>query len=221
MGRQIHFTIDTRRFSHGEIVVKTGTATITGLKLIERLYPYDRLGSFKCSDPFLNRLWAMCARSCEVLSEDSYVDCADRERVEWMDDDPPGFDITRTAMAGPGANGQPAYSDPRLLAEMVRRTALTLQPDGWVKAHTCSDRYDIHAKMEDRACEWVAGIRRYYDATGDTALIREIWPAVVAQMTYLLERRAPRGLVRARDWVVWGNPLGYVTGETTTLNVFV
>ena len=29
------------------------------------------------------------------------------------------------------------------------------------------------------------------------------------------------GLVRARDWVVWGNPLGYFTGETTTLNVFV
>ncbi len=78
----------------------------------------------------------------------------------------------------------------------MRRTALTLQPDGWVKAHTCSDRYDIHAKMEDRACEWVAGIRRYYEATGDTALLREIWPAVTAQMEYFLERRTPRGLVR-------------------------
>jgi hypothetical protein len=75
--------------------------------------------------------------------------------------------------------------------------------------------------MEDRACDWVAGIRRYYDATGDTALLREIWPAVVAQMNYFLDRRTPRGLVRARDWVVWGNPLGYATGETTTLNVFV
>ena len=219
-GTQTHFTIDTCGFSHGEIVVKTGAATITGLKLIERLYPYRQVGSFQCNDPFLNRLWAMCARSCEVLSEDSYVDCADRERVEWMDDDPPGFDITRTVMAGPPANGRPVYSDPRLLEELVRRTALTLQPGGWVKAHTCSDRYDIHAKMEDRACDWVSGIRRYYEATGETALIREIWPAVAAQMNYFLERRTPRGLVRARDWVVWGNPLGYVTGETTTLNVF-
>ena len=43
-GRQTHFTIDTRGFSHGEILVKTGAATITGLKLIERLYPYNRLG---------------------------------------------------------------------------------------------------------------------------------------------------------------------------------
>ncbi len=41
------------------------------------------------------------------MSEDSYVDCADRERTEWMDNDPPGFDITRTALAGPGAGGRP------------------------------------------------------------------------------------------------------------------
>lgn len=220
-GPQRHFAIDSRGISQGTIEVKSGKATVTGFKLIERLYPYDRVGSFTCSDPFLNKLWAMCARSGEVLSEDAYVDCADRERVEWMDCDPPGFDITRTEMAGPGKDGKPLYGDARLLGEMVRRTALTLQPEGWVKAHTCSDRYDIHAKMEDRACEWVAGIRRYFDATGDASLVREIWPAVVTQMDYFLERRTPRGLVRARDWVVWGNPLGYMTGETTTLNAFV
>ena len=221
-GPQTYFTLDSMGTTQVEIVVKRGRATINGFKLLERLYPYTRLGSFKCNDPFLNRLWEMCARSCEVLSEDSYVDCADRERVEWMDDTPPGFDITETAMAGPaGADGNIVFSDPRLLEELVRRTGLTLQPDGWVKAHTCSDRYDIHAKMEDRACDWLAGLRIYYEATGDTKVIKEIWPAVVAQMNYFLERRTPRGLVRARDWVVWGNPLGYYTGETTTLNVFV
>jgi alpha-L-rhamnosidase len=220
-GAQEYFPIDTRGITSGTVVSEKGTVTITDFKLIERLYPYDRVGTFECSDPFLNQLWAMCARSCEVLSEDSYVDCADRERVEWMDDDPPGFDITRTAMAGPGADGKPVFSDPRLLGELIRRTAMTLQPDGWVKAHTCSDRFDIHAKMEDRACDWVSGIRRWVDATGDLARVREIWPAVAAQMDYFLKRRTDKGLVSARDWVVWGNPLGYATGQTTTLNAFV
>jgi alpha-L-rhamnosidase len=42
------------------------------------------------------------------------VDCADRERTEWMDDDPPGFDLTRTAMAGPRADGSKIYSDASL-----------------------------------------------------------------------------------------------------------
>jgi len=221
-GAQSHFTIDSCGVMRGAIVVAKGNVTVTGFKLMERLYPYDRLGLFQSSDAFLNQLWEMCARSCEVLSEDSYVDCADRERVEWMDDTPPGFDITRTVMAGPaGADGKPVFSDPRLLGELVRRTALTLQPEGWVKAHTCSDRYDIHAKMEDRACDWVTGIRLYYEATGDADRVREIWPAVVAQMNYFLQRRTERGLVSARDWVVWGNPLGYITGQTTTLNAFV
>ena len=220
-GKQTHFTIDTCGFSHGEITVKTGTATVTGLKLIERLYPFNIIGRFKSNDEELNRLWVMCARSDQALSEDSYVDCADRERVEWMDDDPPAYDITRTAMAGVDGSGQVVYSDARLLKELIRRTALTLQPEGWVKAHTCSDRYDIHAKMEDRACEWVAGIRRYYDATGDRALIREIWPAVVAQMNYFLERRSSRGLVIAREWVMWNNPMSYETCEGTGLNAYV
>jgi len=221
-GPQTYFTIDSIGTTKVEIAVKQGRATITNFKLMERLYPYTRLGAFTCNDPMLNQLWEMCARSCEVLSEDSYVDCADRERVEWMDDCPPGFDLTQTVMAGPaGANGKPVFSDPRLFEELVRRTGLTLQPDGWMKAHTCSDRYDIHAKMEDRACDWVEGLRRYYEATGDPKVLQEIWPAVVAQMDYFLRRRGDRGLVSARDWVVWGNPLGYLVGQTTTLNVFV
>jgi hypothetical protein len=221
-GPQTYFTLDSMGTTNVVFFVNQGQVTISDFKLYERLYPYTRLGKFSCNDDFLNQLWEMCARSCELLSEDSYVDCADRERVEWMDNTPPGFDLTRTVMAGPAeVAGQTIFSDPRLLETLIRRTGLTLQPDGWVKAHTCSDRYDIHAKMEDRACAWVEGMRLYYEATGRTQVIKEVWPAVVAQMNYFLERRTPRGLVRARDWVVWGNPLDYVTGETTTLNVFV
>ncbi|MGN6726059.1 MAG: alpha-L-rhamnosidase-related protein [Tepidisphaeraceae bacterium] len=221
-GTQQYMSLDTCGTMRGSITVKKGSVTLTDLRAVERRYPFERVGSFDCSDPFLNRLWAMGARSCEVLSEDAYVDCADRERVEWMDNDPPAFEVTRVAMAGPGrVGGGRVYSDPRLLQELIRRTALTLQPEGWVKAHTASDRFDIHAKMEDRACDWVTGMRRYYDATGDQQTLREIWPAVVAQMDYFLKCRTERGLVSARDWVVWGNPLGYAVGETTTLNAFI
>jgi hypothetical protein len=40
-------------------------------------------------------------------------------------------------------------------------------------------------------------------------------------MNYFLERRTSRGLVLAREWVVWGNPVGYVTLEGAGLNAFV
>jgi alpha-L-rhamnosidase len=220
-GRQTYLSSDTHGFFGGSITVKSGRVTIQSLKLVERLYPFDVAGSFKSNDEALNKLWALCARSCQVFSEDSYVDCADRERTEWMDDDPPAFDVTRTAMAGPKPGGGPLYSDPRLLEELLRRTALTVQPDGWVKAHTCSDRFDIHAKMEDRECDWVEGARRYYESTGNPAIIREIWPVIVRQMNYFLARRTPRGLVLAREWEVWGNPIGYVTCEGAGVNAFI
>jgi alpha-L-rhamnosidase len=213
-GRQIYVSTDTHGFKDGTIKVNSGRITIYSFQPVERIYPF-------ASDPLLNKLWGVCARSLQVMSEDSYVDCADRERTEWMDDTPPCYDVTRTAMAGPGENGAKIYGDPRLLEELLRRTALTLQPDGWVKAHTCSDRFDIHAKMEDRACDWVEGARLYYESTGNAAPIREIWPALVAQMNYFLDRRSSRGLVIAREWVVWGNPMGYQTCEGAALNTFV
>ena len=220
-GLQTYISSDTRAFDGGEITVKSGKIKILDLKLVERLYPFDLVGSFKSNDPLLDRLWAVCARSLQILSEDAYVDCADRERAEWMDCDPPAFDVTRTAMSAPGPDGKPRFADARLLGTLLRRTALSVQPDGWVKAHTTSDRFDIHAKMEDRSCDWVQGARRYYESTGDATLIKEIWPVIVRQMDYFLERRTPRGLVLGREWVVWGNPVGYVTCEGAGLNAFV
>ena len=222
-GRQVYITSDSRGLAEGAIVVTSGRITVHALSLVERLYPFDVAGRFHSSDPRLDRLWALCARSAQVLSEDAYVDCADRERVEWMDCDPPAFDVTRTALAGPPATpgGPPRCVGARLLGALLRRTALTVQPDGWVKAHTASDRFDLHAKMEDRACDWVQGARRYLDSTGDLALIREIWPVIVRQMDWFLARRTPRGLVLAREWIVWGNPVGYVTCEGAGLNAFV
>jgi alpha-L-rhamnosidase len=220
-GRQVYITSDTHGFAQGSLKVTSGKIKLNSFKVIELIYPFDCGGSFNSSDPLLNKLWSVCARSLQVMSEDAYVDCADRERTEWMDCDPPDFDITRTAMAGPGEGNAKIYADPRLLKEMLRRTALTLQPGGWVKAHTCSDRFDIHAKMEDRACDWVEGARRYYESCGDKALIKEIWPAIAAQMQYFLDRRSPRGLVIGREWVIWGNPVGYQTCEGAGLNAFV
>lgn len=220
-GKQTYISTDTHSIFEGGIRVKSGRVTLQSVKFVERLYPFDQVGTFESSDPLLNQLWKTCVRGLEITSEDAYVDCADRERVEWMDCDPPAFDVTRVAMAGSTADGKEIFADPRLLGEMLRRTAYTLQPGGWVKAHTSSDRFDIHAKMEDRACDWVEGARRYYESCGQTEVIREIWPAIVAQMNYFLDRRTSRGLVLAREWVVWGNPVGYQTCEGTALNAFV
>lgn len=220
-GLQNYTTFNTYGTKHFVIYVTNGSFKLTQLKVVERRYPFKRVGSFTSSEKVLNSLWDRLTRSLQIISEDAYVDCADRERVEWMDCDPPAFDVTRTTMAGPDFNGKKMYADARLLKQMLRRTALTQGPDGRVKAHTCSDRWDIHGYMEDRACDWVEGARRYYESTGDKTFIREIWHQITKQLNWFLTRRTERGLVKAREWEVSTNPLRYQVCEGTGLNAFV
>lgn len=211
---------DTFAFNTLSISVQTGQVNHLKTRLVEVLYPFQRAGTFQCNDVVLNRVWDLTARSLELLSEDAYTDCADRERSEWMDCDPPMYDATRVMMAGPGTNGAPVWSDPRLFANMLRRVALTQEPDGMLRARTCSELVDIHTRMEDRACDWVEGLRKYYEATGDAALIRELWPECDRLLAFFARLRAPDGLVKAREWVAWDNPMSYATCEGAANNAF-
>ena len=204
-----------------KIRITAGHIRIHAAKAVEVRYPFDRVGAFRCSDQFLNQLWSICARSLEVLSEDSYVDCADRERVEWTDDSPPAFDCTRVIMRGPDEGGQTHWGDGRLLAGLLRRIALTQQPDGQLKAHSCSERFDIHAIMEDRSCDWVVLLREYLESSGDAALVQELWPTLVRLLAWYRMRTTRRGLVLAREWEVWDNPLRYQICEGAGLNAMV
>ena len=90
-----------------------------------------------------------------------------------------------------------------------------------MKAHHPSDRWDIHGYIEDYSCLWIQGLRTWHDNTGDLELVRETWPAVTAQLKWFLDRRTERGLVKAREFVYFGNPLCYKVCEGATLNAFL
>ena len=219
-GRQSYMSGDTFGFKYLVVRLKSGQTTIHGVRVINRLYPFDVAGTFHCNDPLLNQLWTNCVNTIRVCSEDAYVDCATRERVEWMAD---GYAVayrtTRVALVGPGDGGQPLYADPRLLRNLLRHIGQSLQPDGRLKAHHPSDRWDIHGYIEDYSCLWVQALREYYDHTGDLALARELWPALTAQIQWFLDRRTTNGLVTAREFVYPGsNPLCYQVCEGTTFN---
>ncbi len=220
-GRQRWMGGDTFAFDALSVRVDSGRADIGGIGVVEVLYPFERVGSFTCSDPLLNRIWELTARSLEVLSEDAYTDCGDRERSEWMDCDPPMYDATRVMMAGPDGKGGKVWGDPRLFANMLRRVAYTQEPDGMLRARTCSDLIDIHTRMEDRACDWVDGLRKYYEATGDKDLIRELWPFAERLLDWFAARRTENGLVKAREWIAWDNPMSYAECEGAANNAFI
>ena len=222
-GLQSYMSGDTFGFKYLVVRLKSGQAKLHGVRLVNRLYPFDMVGSFRCNEPLLNQLWSNCVNTIRICSEDAYVDCATRERTEWMAD---GYAVayrtTRVALAGPSEGGQPRYGDPRLLRNLLRHIGQSLQPDGRLKAHHPSDRWDIHGYIEDYSCLWVQGLREYYDHTGDAELVRELWRPLTEQLRWFLDRRTTNGLVKARDFVYPGsNPLCYKVCEGTTLNGYV
>lgn len=220
-GRQSFVTGDEWGCHYVTLRCAVGRVKVLGLTMTDRRYPFQRVGRFACSDPFLNRLWEMAVNTIEATCDDAYGADA-RERNEWLQDPAqPNFITSRVALAGPGEGGRPVYSDPRLLKNLLRHIALSQTPDGRLKAHSISDRWDIHGYIEDYACQWVESLRLYWLATGDDAFVREMWPALVRQMRWFLDHRTPRGLVSARQYTSFDDPLAYVTCEGTALNAFV
>jgi hypothetical protein len=222
-GRQTFITGDEWGCHYVAVRCASGSLTLNGLSFVDRRYPYTRAGEFTSSDPIFNQLWTNAVNTIELATDDGYG--ADpRERNEWLQDPAqPNFITSRVADAGPSTNGGLQYSDPRLLKNLMRHIAWTTNQtgDGRLKAHSCSDRWDVHGYIEDYACQWIESLRLYHDATRDTNFVMEMWAPLTNQIAWFLTRLTTNGLVSAREYASFDNPLAYLTCEGATLNAFV
>ncbi|MEE9432251.1 MAG: trehalase family glycosidase, partial [Melioribacteraceae bacterium] len=83
--------------------------SISKAGMVRQVYPFEQVGSFKCSDTLLNRIWGAGWRTLQLCAEDSYTDTPFRERGLYAGDMLPEAVIT-TAVTG----------DTRLLAHSLR-----------------------------------------------------------------------------------------------------
>ncbi len=218
-GEQQCMPIDSFGCRYLKFTAANGPVRIDRVLFVDRGYPFAHVGSFESSDDFLNDLWKRSTRTLQLTSDDGYMDCALRERAEWMGDAAVvQYPVSRVVFAGPEL---PHRSDARLIKGMIRRIAQSQLPDGRLKAHHPSDRFDIHAYIEDYSCLWVQTLREVYEHTGDAEIVRDVWPALVKQMELLLSTRQANGLVLGREFVIFDNPLKYKVCQGATLNAFV
>lgn len=221
-GLQSYMSSDTFGFRYLNIRVVNADITLNSIKFTSRLYPNIKVALFKCDDEFLNKTWEMASYSTAVLSEDGYVDSA--ERAEWMGDvGMIQYQASRKVISGPGDKaGDIVYSDSRLMRNMLRHTIESQQPDGRLKGHHPSDRWDLHGYIEDYSCLWVYGLRLYYDNTADMDFLKEAWPALEGQMKWFIDRKNKSGLITAREFLIHlDNPLRYQICQGATLNAFI
>jgi alpha-L-rhamnosidase len=216
-GTHRYRTIDPFGITDAALIISTTKPiALKNLHFFNSIYPFEIKGRFVSSDSILNRLWAMSVHTLQQVSEDGYQDCP-WERAEWMGD--AGiieYPLTRVAMVG--SDG--VYSDPRLMRKMIRDIAQSADNKGRIKAHHPSDRFDIHAYIEDYSCIWMQSLREYYEYTNDSAFVREMWPVATNLMKWFLNQKAASGLINAREFVIFDNPLKYKTCEGATVNAF-
>lgn len=63
--------------------------TLKDLSAHEAIYPAKPIGRFACSDPLLEQIYQLSARTINLCMEDAYTDCPWRERAQWVGDAQP------------------------------------------------------------------------------------------------------------------------------------
>jgi alpha-L-rhamnosidase len=154
-------------------------------------------GSFECSDPMLNSLWKKSQRTLYITMRDSYMDCPDRERAQWIGD--VSNELVEVFYAlSPSAN--------LLTRKCAREFADWQKADSVMFAPAPAGNWDRELPQQTMAFMGL-GNWNYYMGTGDEATIKYVFPASKRYMhKWKIE---DDGLVQYRtgawDWGDWGD----------------
>ncbi len=123
--------------------------------------PFDtkKSGSFCSSDNLLNKIWEVSAYTMDLTTREFFMDGIKRDRWTWSGDAIQSYLMNYYL---------------RFDTECVKRTIRQLRGKDPVTAH-------INTIM-DYTFYWFKSIADYYQYTGDSDFVREIWPRMVSMM---------------------------------------
>ncbi len=147
--------------------------TIKQIGVIEQVYPYEKIGSFECSDPMFNKIWELGWRTLRVCSEDSYTDTPFRERGLYAGDALPEYAITLVTSG-----------DSRLMKKSLR-----LFQDMYLEEMSSGK----DNKHNDFILKTLIELYWYYKYTGDTAFTKELYLNYKTHLNNLEDKRSDKG----------------------------
>jgi hypothetical protein len=189
-GRQEHELFAPRAFRYMQIDVRNAAGPIrVAVRLNESGYPVEYRGRFVCSDPQLNRIWALGRRTVELCMDDGYMDCPWRERGQWWGD-------SRVE----GITTYYAFGDASLVRRAIAQIGQGQREDGitpGVYPSCFENRW-----LPDFCLIWVLTLDDYCRHTGDLSLAEQTWPRVVRSLNYFQQFLDAAGLLRdVPGWV--------------------
>ena len=155
-------------------------------RLIESTYPVNRTAEFNCSDPNLERIWRISARTLQLCMEDTFTDCPLYEQTLWVGD----------------ARNEALYAYTTFGATDIARRFILL-------AAQSLERYPIVGCQVPSSWDcllpawsflWGLAVWEYYFYTGDRAFLTETWPWVIRNLQGTEAHLDTRGLFSGAYW---------------------
>ena len=160
--------------------------SIRKIQVIESTYPVASRGSFACSDPALERIWEISARTLKLCMEDTFTDCPLYEQTHWVGDARNESIFAYTAF---GAD------------DLARRCIrLTGQSLGRYPLAGCQVPSAWDCLLPAWSFLWGISVWDYYFYSGDTAFLREVWPWVCKNLDGAAACTDARGLFSGPFW---------------------
>lgn len=167
-------------------------------------------GDFRCGDGLFDWLWQTGVATVRACMGDGWFDCPWRERGMYVGDVLVMAPVTRKFSA-----------DRRMERWATRLWARAQQPGGQLPDVVPSAH---ETPLCDYTLLWIIVLRNYWAATGDTALVREVWPAVGRIFASREWKEGEGGLWEAHKecfvFVDWGQGKDERLGTNGVLNAF-
>ncbi len=158
----------------------------------------------------MNLLWRVGANTVRQCMHDGFEDCPTREQRQWVADAYLQMLVNFVA-----------FGDTRLAARMLRQIAQTQRGDGLTAVSAPGDFAALTLfNIPDFCLYWILAIEAYVTFSGDTALARELYPAMTQALAWFKRHLSEEALLTdLPHWVFvdWAE-LDKV-GQVTVLNV--
>ena len=212
-GQQSFETGDIKGFRYMQVTFRNVVQPlkVDAISLNFTSYPVGNRGAFESSDLQLNKIWQTGVYTLQTCMTDGYVDCPSREQRQWVGD------AYVEAMIN-----YAAFGDSRLTAKLLRQTAQSQNSDGMTMMHAPGDHDVLATVIVDYSLAWILTAHEYYRYTGETSVIKEIYPHIRLAMGWFERHLDENGLLgRVPGWVFidWANV--DKRGEITALNAML
>lgn len=188
--------------------ITPASAPTIDVSVHERLRPRPEGTSFACSDPDLERIFAIGLRTVDLCALDAYVDCPTREQRAWTGD------AVVHQMVDLATN--PDWSLARWHPQL---TAVT-RADGMVPMAVASDfAFEDRTFIPDWSLHWVRSVHNLWRYTGDRDLVADLLPVAERTVRWFEPYRNADGLLDGvTGWTLVDWASVYSSGCSSALN---